>query len=191
MIELEKKILLTKTEYDTLFAALSQQGKTSTQINHYYDTADLSGDKNGITYRIREKGTQFQATIKKHRWQSVDSNHEISGAVKDAHDTSFFQNPALIYQGTLTTHRLRIQPYEGLEIVLDKNIYLGHCDYELEIEYVKDFEDQTLVYLDELEKLVDKYTYAPLIERINMEASKSSRFFFRKSHFATEAQSDI
>lgn len=181
MIEFEKKILLTAMEYGTLFAALTLQGKISTQINHYYDTADLSGNKNGITYRIREKGTQFQATIKQHHLRGTDDSCEISGNVSNAHDISFFNIPALLYQGTLTTQRLRVKMDENIELALDKNIYLGHCDYELEMEYAKGFEELVLIYLNELDELLGQHTRSPLVKRVNMSASKSERFFCRKS----------
>ena len=185
MIELEKKLLLTQREYEILCDALLSHGKIILQYNHYYDTTDLSGNKNGITYRIREKDGLFLATLKSHQ-KNTDASHEKSAIVKSKKDISFFENPDLKYQGTMQTQRLFLPLTDSIELALDKNIYLGHCDYELEIEYTEGLEAEALSYLENLALLLQKsgenISASNLALRIGMEGSKSERFFFRMSH---------
>ena len=61
MMEFEKKILLTEEEYQAVLKQRSREGRRHrrehyVQKNHYYDTEDLSMNRQGITCRIREKG---------------------------------------------------------------------------------------------------------------------------------------
>ncbi|MBQ7335743.1 MAG: hypothetical protein IJW92_04665 [Clostridia bacterium] len=52
MIEFEKKILLTKEEYDCLFAHFGQEKPRVKQVNYYFDTDDFLMNRKNITCRI-------------------------------------------------------------------------------------------------------------------------------------------
>ena len=64
MLEYEKKIPLTFKEYQILIALFNDNIKSVIQRNYYYDTDDFSMNKQGITYRIREKDGTYTATGK-------------------------------------------------------------------------------------------------------------------------------
>ena len=178
--EHEKKILLSLPEYNALFQALSDKGFIVTQINHYYDTPNLDGNTNGITYRIREKNGKFTATVKSHRIWGVDGSIEISGNVSSPFDTSFFAVSDLSYQGYMTTERLTFCPCEGIKLALDKNSYLHFIDYELEIEYSKNAEDEVAKVLCGILNILHanniRASFSNIVCRLNMGPTKSERF---------------
>lgn len=185
MIEREKKILLTRVEYETLFELLLPQGCLITQRNHYYDTPTFLATTHRITYRIREKDGKYQATVKEHCVKgSTECSLETNvGYAKNEYDVSVFETPSLVYQGVLETQRLCVNFGAGVEVALDKNLYLGHCDYELEVEYAEDCEKAALECIGNLEEILKCHTCAHLFKRINLGASKSERFFFRKRRY--------
>lgn len=83
-MEFEKKILLTEEEYQAVLKQRSREGRRHrrehyVQKNHYYDTEDLSMNRQGITCRIREKKGRFTATHKTHT-----SGHSI-GKIRSRH----------------------------------------------------------------------------------------------------------
>ena len=54
MKEFERKMLLSKDEYDILMKYLEKSGSTTRQVNYYFDTDDFLMNKKGVTCRIRE-----------------------------------------------------------------------------------------------------------------------------------------
>lgn len=71
-VEIELKLLLSKSDLEKLLASdlvksvvRAGSEKQRNLVSSYYDTADLALKKNGIAYRVRDKGDgTFEATIK-------------------------------------------------------------------------------------------------------------------------------
>ena len=189
MTELEKKLLLTKDAYDCLMEHFGYenpllQKPTIKQINYYFDSDDLSMNRQNITCRIRLKDGKYKGTLKQHTTAS-DYSTEIEMEVHDGIHDNAFTDMGLKLQGKLITERCVIFQNAACKAVLDKNDYLGYTDYELELEYSpgheKDARDFLQMTVDTLRRkcfLAYKH-YAPSVP------SKSTRFF---GYLATKDQ---
>lgn len=180
MLEFEKKILLNKKEYDCL---INKYPTVQTvHENYYYDTEDLRFNSMGITYRIRKKNDRFIATKKIHGVENnKNCSREITVIAKNEFDSSAFDNRDLQLKGRMITTRNEFTVTEGVTAMLDKNVYLDTCDYELEVEYLRNARNVVENFIKDL--LGDfsahydsesKYYY-----RIKDSRSKSERFFER------------
>lgn len=188
MTELEKKLLLSKDEYDYLMELFGYDDSLTNkpivkQINYYFDTDDLSMNRQNITCRVRLKNGKYKGTMKKH---SSDSNHSTETEVEiyDGISNNAFTNMGLKLKGELITERCVILNDSNCEVVLDKNEYLGHTDYELEIEYAPAHEkDAQAILRVILETLMFRKTFLAYkesyMQRQNVP-SKSNRFFERR-----------
>lgn len=159
------------------------QKATVKQINYYFDTDDLSMNRQNITCRIRLKDGKYKATMKQH---SLNSDHSTETEVKiyDGLDSNVFTDMGLKLQGELITERCIILKDSVCEAVLDKNEYLGHTDYELEIEYsLKHEKDAQAILQFFCNMLTRKKSFLPhkkcYFDSPNI-SSKSKRFFKRK-----------
>lgn len=180
MLEYEKKLLLTKSEYDHLVEKYPSD--ETIHENYYYDTDDLQYNAIGITYRIRKKNGEYEATKKIHGVErNKNCSREITAIAQNEFDISSFRNFDLRLKGQMITIRKTFTVAEGIIAMLDKNVFLDICDYELEIEYLKDASITVDLFIREL--LNDfcarydsesKYYY-----RVNNSRSKSERFFER------------
>ena len=188
MTELEKKLLLTEDEYDYLMEHLGYespliQKPITTQVNYYFDTDDLSMNRQNITCRIRLKDGKYKGTIKRHA-PNGDYSTETEIEIYDGLTDNQFTAMGLKLQGTLTTERHVIRKNASFEIVLDKNDYLDHTDYELEIEYnlkhKKDAQEMLAILCDILTS--KKLLLAD--QDSSSFSSKSGRFFERKAAIA-------
>ena len=189
MTELEKKILLTEEEYYYLMEHLGHDRPLFPkpivkQINYYFDTDDLSMNRQNTTCRIRLKDGKYNATMKTHSKigeQSTETEIDVRDGIRD----NAFIDMGLKFQGELTTHRCIVFKDKNCEVVLDKNEYLGTFDYELEIEYLPEYEnDAQAIYrviLDMLTRRKCFLAYKEGYERNSNVPSKSNRFFERKS----------
>lgn len=188
MIECEKKILLNEQEYTFLRNFLQPFDSEHVQKNHYYDTMDLKMNQCGITCRIREKKGIYSVEIKQHCSDWQDISIENTESIHHEYNDEFFLNMGLIKHGFIKTYRCTFKKGD-LEIVLDKNDYLDFTDYELEVEYPSQFEDQAVaivLYIAEAlssASLIDRCEN--FMNRIGISNNKSSRFFERKQ--ATKA----
>lgn len=189
MTELEKKLLLTKDEYEYLLDRFSRNssGKKRPiirQTNYYFDTNNYAMNKQHITCRIRLKDGKYTGTMKAHT-ENSDSSAEIAIQVRNGLDDNGFVDMGLIFQGELITERCIIIQNEICEVVLDKNEYLESTDYELEIEYHPEYElvaEATIkVFLDILMQRKCFPTYKESIENSTEKLSKSERFFAKKA----------
>lgn len=182
MIEYEKKIMLSLWEYLRLLNQSSKH-KQFTQINYYYDTADLKLHEQGITCRIREKNGVYTATKKIHNYAGADGSKEISVIVHDENDSSVFDIPDLILYGKMKTQRTIIYEDSYIEVALDANTYLGYTDYELEIERINDSQQQTEQMLWQLAHTLygkdNIFIVNSFFDKINADKNKSGRFFER------------
>ena len=149
-LEIERKNLLTKDEYNRLITGLSLTEVTpENQRNHYFETADFQLKQVGSALRIREKNGAYVLTLKEPQGDGLLETHEPltkeeahqlianNGVIKPTIATRIkalgVSVEALMFGGTLETNRIEVNQDDVL-VVLDESHYLGHVDYELEVE---------------------------------------------------------
>ena len=168
MTELEKKLLLTEDEYDYLMEHLGYespliQKPITTQVNYYFDTDDFSMNRQNTTCRIRLKDGKYKATMKKHASGS-DQSTETELEIYNGLESNAFTDMGLKLQGELVTKRCVVFKDKSCEAVLDKNEYLDHKDFELEIEYTEDHEKDAQAILKVFRDM--KLEFSPWIRKI-------------------------
>lgn len=160
MTEREIKVLLTKEQYESLSKEFTWE-ETYEQVNIYYSPIVQLADKKVPTVRIRSKKGGLKLEVKVPKTSDridVKVNEEyakdisfvpqyISGAelseltgIRDMEDSEV--------EGLLATRRSISNEYEGVEIALDYNRYLGVTDYELEAEYTDTLPEEFLKRLE-------------------------------------------
>ena len=190
MTELEKKLLLTEDEYDYLMEHLGYespliQKPIVTQINYYFDTDDFSMNRQNTTCRIRLMDGKYKATLKKH---SSDADHstETKMEIYNGLESNAFTDMGLQLQGELITKRCVVFKDANCEAVLDKNEYLGHTDYELEIEYTSEHEKDAQAILKIFRDMLTRRKCFLIYKEGTADPpkvpSKSNRFFERMSN---------
>lgn len=159
MLENEIKLTLTKEQYleikDSFFTEDNFSKKI--QINYYYDNANSDLFNNSITLRIRqiENNLMLEAKyplensgiIKRkeernltlHKFQN-ELNLNDSYIKEHIGDLSKYGKVNLL--GSLLTERYSTNPFPWLQLDLDYSMYLGTCDYELEIEILSGYEKE-------------------------------------------------
>lgn len=196
MTELEKKMLISKDEYEYLMEHFGCENpliqKTIIkQVNYYFDTDDLSMNRQNTTCRIRLKDGKYKATMK-HHWQGSDHSTETEMEIYDGLDSNAFTDMGLKLQGSLSTDRCIILKVFNCEVALDKNMYLGHEDYELEIEYApKHEQDATSILRIFKDMLLKRKCFLADQESFSEQSSvqnKSNRFFERKTAIEQESK---
>ena len=189
MTELEKKLLLTEDEYDYLMEHLGYespliQKPIITQINYYFDTDDFSMNRQSTTCRIRLKDGKYKATMKKHA-SGGDQSTETEMEIYNGLENNAFTEMGLKLQGELVTNRCVVFKDKSCEAVLDKNEYLGQTDYELEIEYTPEHENDAQAILNVFRDMITRrkcfLAYKESLQEAPDVPSKSSRFFERMS----------
>lgn len=177
------KFMLSSEEYRILSEVFHAPGYT--QTNFYYDTQDLSYNRKGITCRIREKGSRYNATIKAHCINAHNCSEEKTIEVRNECDMSLFKGMNLLPQGKLQTLRKDVLMPNGIRVAIDKNTYLGTEDYELEIEYDPAFESDCKDTLHNIVVLFSEQGLASSMEdlynRMMHSCTKSERFFMQKN----------
>ncbi len=183
MLEYEKKIMLTADEYLSILITICKYVPIETQTNYYFDNDDLSMNEEGITCRIRAKDGKYKATVKNHNTEHSDCSIEVDLVEKTEFDPQIFNVLGLHHQGELITERVVMYKDSACEMVLDRNVYLGHTDFELEVEYSKESEcrAQTLIQnIGECLVAAGQLTgIDEFIARVGQGGSKSQRFFER------------
>lgn len=180
MTECEKKLLLSEEAYNALMERFSSaQKQIVTQVNYYFDTDDFAMNRQDTTCRIRLKDGQYQATMKRHA-AGTDQSTEAEMEIYAGLDHNAFTDMGLKLWGALTTHRCVLLKNPHLEVVLDRNEYLGYTDYELEIEYLPEYEKEARAVLKEVEKALQRKR-SPIynIGIFSAGLNKSKRFFKR------------
>ena len=181
MFEYEKKIMLTEYEYLSIVMLMCKYVKIESQTNYYFDNDELSMNKNGITCRIRAKNGKYTATVKNHNAEHSDCSTEVDLIEKTEFDPNVFNVLGLHHQGELVTDRIVIYKDCTCEMVIDRNFYLGHTDFELEVEYSKESERRAQTLIENIaECLVATEQLTGIdefIARVGQGKSKSQRFF--------------
>lgn len=184
-MEYEKKMMLNEKEYLFLKRNWCHNGIMEVQTNRYYDTWDEKLRSRGITCRIRKKNGKYTATVKKHRTECPDGSIEYSQPVQGLWDDEVFRSMGLTCKGMLTTERITLRISDGIEVMLDRNLYLNTVDYELEVEYESNMEMEALYEIE----LILRFLYIGGVildindckARIGNGSCKSERFFVKKN----------
>lgn len=183
MLEYEKKIMLTADEYLSILMLMCKYAPMQTQTNYYFDNDDLSMNEKGITCRIRAKDGKYKATVKNHNAEHPNCSNEVDLIEKIEFDPQIFNVLGLHHQGELVTDRIVMHKDSTCEMVLDRNVYLGQTDFELEVEYTKESERRAQTLIENIgECLVATEQLTEIdefIARIGQGGSKSHRFFER------------
>lgn len=169
-IEYELKFLLPEVHFLQLVKSVESRypnviKKDKIQINYYFDSLDNYLNKNGITCRIRQIGSTLVGQIKQHCDAKTFASEEINFDVADFPQEIEYKKHLLVYQGNLVTMRSSYQIHPKLKIECDINYYLGHQDFEVEIEYESNAYDMARQVAHELG-----------LENLNL-LCKSERFF--------------
>jgi len=150
MIEKEYKFLLNKDTFiktnDTVSAMFSNSS-SSLQINYYYDDEQYSLNKQNITLRVRQTGETIKLQKKHHIIKS-----SVMPVISDETERIITNFPKVIdgkyyLKGSLVTHRCRISTNKSVYFDFDINYYLGICDYEVEIEFGKNANQQAEIFI--------------------------------------------
>lgn len=170
-MEIEFKNMLNKEEYDSLLAEYQlSESSLKTQTNIYFDTPDfkLKAKKMGLRIRLSNSTTEFTLktpTSNQHTLLEVTDylssfTSELSLVEQISLETSEvaeylihegIQLSSLQPIGQLTTTRREVSLQSNVLLVLDKSLYYGKTDYELEME-VTDVKEGSLIFKDILKK---------------------------------------
>ena len=140
-IETEYKYLLNVEQFQDVLAKCKMKFSFSEhklQVNYYYDTDENTLNSEKITVRIRQQHSDMKLQIKKHR--EFDNGLSTSDEYSEKIDTlpSFMRIPDIsdnvFLKGALVTERQVFSFGKNSNICFDENMYLGICDYEVEIE---------------------------------------------------------
>ena len=140
-IETEYKYLLSVEQFQEVLAKCKMKFSFSEhklQANYYYDTDDNTLNSEEITVRIRQQHSAMKLQIKKHR--EFDNGLSTSDEYSEKIDIlpSVMKIPDIpdkvILKGALVTERQVFSLGKNSNICFYENMYLGICDYEVEIE---------------------------------------------------------
>ena len=179
--EKEFKFLVSDEQFKVLLSKCNAKFhfvKHKLQANYYYDTDENALNKSRITVRIRQQHSDMKLQIKRHRKNKdgLATSEEYSRKI----DTlpSILKIPdissRLYLKGVLITERKVFSFGENSIICFDGNMYLGVCDFEVEIEVDEADEDKALTVIE----------YFGLIQKPIV--SKSERFFKRLEEMKRE-----
>lgn len=148
-IEIEKRVMLTKEQYDNLFLYASKyEYQKLVLINHYFDDENLALRNAHYMLRIRNiNAKDYELTLKikgengdleinepinKKEVKSLIDKCELKdGEIKD--QILKVTSKDIRYITSLETERIEIK-FDNYLFVLDKNKYSDITDYNLEIE---------------------------------------------------------
>ena len=159
MIEKEIKKLLSIASYRDLLTIFAWQ-EVIQQVNHYYLDSDCVLYQKNISVRIREKDNILKLQVKKplsiqdgihikEEYSEVITSIPSQMSVSKISEITELLLSSVELIGSLRTQR-HIYSYDlDTTIYLDQNNYLGHVDYELEIEYEHDYPTALVEYLQE------------------------------------------
>lgn len=143
--EIELKFMLNKDKYSELLTCINWEIPYS-QINFYYMDKErqLIKDNNTIRVRGKKEGLKLQIKLHEEINGAKHINKEYEADIETVpyeilgHELQMICGkdfPDVKMCGYLITERCVCKKYMGVEMCLDRNIYLGKEDYELEIEY--------------------------------------------------------
>lgn len=173
-VETEYKYLISNEHFQKLLSMCDEKYnflEHKLQANYYYDTEDNALNRSKTTVRIRQNHNKMKLQIKKHRTENgaLYVSDEYSGSVDEL--PSALRIPdvqeTVTLKGVLITERKIYTFGVNSTICFDGNMYLGVCDYEIEIE----------VGEPDRQKALSVIEFLGLMQMPIM--SKSERFFRR------------
>lgn len=141
-IEIEFKTAITKEVYQRLLSSFDLENNVFMQTNYYFDSDDLSLNKQKVVLRIRQKGNFLKLTLKSQHEMGAYESHVIilEDQAKDMIENgfnvkTFFDNHDLFvtFKAKLDNYRVST-PYENGTLFLDECRYSDIVDYEIEYE---------------------------------------------------------
>lgn len=139
--EKEFKYLVNADQFQELLSKCKEEYpfiKHKLQANYYYDTDENALNKSRTTVRIRQQHSDMKLQIKRHRKNKdgLATSDEYSGQIDTLPSTLKIPDvyDILILKGVLITERTMFSFGKNSTICFDSNMYLGICDYEIEIE---------------------------------------------------------
>ena len=139
-IEIEFKTFITKEKYDYLIGQFDLEGNIFSQVNYYFDTANLDLLNANLVLRIRKKGSFYKLTSKSHSDNGAYETHilldedEALNMIQNGFDANiiginhFVKNICALQTDRVST------PYKDGVVFFDKSSYYGKVDYEIEYE---------------------------------------------------------
>ena len=95
-----------------------------------------------------------------------------------------FETLGMHLHGELITTRIVLHKDAFCEVVLDHNTYLGYDDFEIEVEFVDEYEWMATEHLKSIAELLIKENLIDSVEsfilRVGKDKAKSERFFEKK-----------
>jgi len=135
--EYERKKMLTADEHGSLMLQLSSLTTRFpiTQINYYFDDIYFTLHNRSETLRIRqiEKNLTLEHKYNKRYIDGIRVCDELKKTVDWLPQQIVIKNTKYFYIGNMTTERMNFI-FDNATFSLDKSMYLGVIDYELEVE---------------------------------------------------------
>ncbi len=199
MKEYEYKWMLDRKAYEKLCRMICDIGfddiEQDVHINYYYDTKEMKYRKNGTTVRVRQKDDKLTGEVKYLiSCDGANVSREESYELKGFPLRIRLQGNLLELKGQLVTDRLKASLSRGLVLCLDRSMYLGVVDYEMELEYLPWCERMAVEwknafdsYLSRICALDDEIAASSKCTKAG--ASKAERFFCEKDALSRGAGS--
>lgn len=138
--EIEFKTFITESAYLSLLREFELENNIFSQTNFYFDTQDTRLMEEKTVLRIRQKGSNYKLTKKTRANVGADETHllinkdKAEEMLENGFDAHIIGLPYYVYNiAELTTFRAST-PYKDGTLFLDKSVYYGHIDYEIEYE---------------------------------------------------------
>lgn len=147
VLEIEFKSSLTKDEYKNLLKYFDVNDiEIIPQTNFYFEAKKNSLHKRGFSLRVRERLGVYELCVKESKKiGKLEHNHIITkdefdllketGIIPEKHIKRMIKDEVRLAT-SLTTNRVEF-PYKNGILFLDKSMYNGNTDYEIEFEVDK------------------------------------------------------
>ena len=136
MTEIENKCLISQQQFQRISELYRhKQIEKIIQINYYFDSIDFYCYRNNETLRIRQIDEKrvLQYKCKKQKLNNTTISEEFQVDVDFLPEIIRVNHIETTYIGNMVTERSTFQ-FDKYHLFLDKNMYLGNVDYEIEIE---------------------------------------------------------
>ncbi len=153
-IEIEFKTVLSQNKYEELLKRFNLENNVFKQINYYFDTDDFELNQKQMVLRIRQKGEyRYKVTMKCQGQQGAFESHVIitkeqaESMIANGFSTQDFFDDIdffVTFKTSLENYRVST-PYMGGILFLDRCIYCGVEDYEIEYE-VNSFDEGKIIF---------------------------------------------
>ncbi len=153
-IEIEFKTVIQKEKYEHLLRLFHLENNIFKQVNHYFDTDQFDLNQKQIVLRIRQKGEyRFKVTLKCQGHESASESHivitkdQAEDMIKNGFSTKdYFEELDYFVSFRASIENYRVStPYENGILFLDRCLYCGVEDYEIEYE-VNNYDEGKVIF---------------------------------------------